>query len=67
MRRWCQFNSGPRSKSNVKYHYDLSGALYDLLLGKDKQYSCGYFNDVSDTLEEARIAPRSAISSLNYI
>ena len=33
---------------------DLSGALYDLFLDADKQYSCAYFRTPEDTLEEAQ-------------
>ena len=32
-----------RSQRNVAHHYDLSGALYDLFLDRDLQYSCAYF------------------------
>ncbi len=42
------------SKSNVKHHYDLSPELYSLFLDVDKQYSCAYFNNADDTLEQAQ-------------
>ena len=38
----------------MAHHYDLSGRLYDLFLDKDKQYSCAYFEDENDGLEEAQ-------------
>jgi cyclopropane-fatty-acyl-phospholipid synthase len=60
-RRWHQWNPAPRARANVAHHYDLSGALYDLFLDADKQYSCAYFADPAMTLEEAQ-PPRSAIS-----
>jgi cyclopropane-fatty-acyl-phospholipid synthase len=62
-RRWRQFNPASRAKTHVAHHYDLSGRLYELFLGKDKQYSCGYFNDPSDTLEEAQIAKKRHIAA----
>lgn len=49
-----QFNPIGRSKRNVAHHYDLSGALYDLFLDKDRQYSCAYFASHGDSLEIAQ-------------
>ena len=39
---------------NVSHHYDLSDDLYDLFLDKKRQYSCGYFKNENDTLEDAQ-------------
>ncbi len=47
-------NVPSRSKSNVKHHYDLSPELYSLFLDVDQQYSCAYFNNPDDTLEQAQ-------------
>jgi cyclopropane-fatty-acyl-phospholipid synthase len=43
-----------RAQRNVAHHYDLSGALYDLFLDSDRQYSCGYFATDNDSLEVAQ-------------
>src|SRR5690242_187441 len=43
-RRFAQFNPAAKSKEHVAHHYDLDGRLYDLFLGRDKQYSCAYFS-----------------------
>jgi cyclopropane-fatty-acyl-phospholipid synthase len=43
-----------RAQRNVAHHYDLSGALYDLFLDRDRQYSCAYFTPDTETLEEAQ-------------
>lgn len=67
MRRLRQFNPMSRSKAHVAHHYDLSGRLYELFLGKDKQYSCGYFNNASDTLEEAQIAKKRHIAAKLFL
>jgi len=54
-RSWfAQANPVAISIKNVAHHYDLSGALYDLFLDKDKQYSCAYFADPKNTLEKAQ-------------
>ena len=48
------FNLKKKSKSNVAHHYDISEKLYDLFLDEKRQYSCAYFKNDSDTLEEAQ-------------
>ncbi len=53
-RRFQQFNPVSRARRNVAHHYDLSAKLYDLFLDRDRQYSCAYFADGSETLEEAQ-------------
>ena len=48
------FNMKKKSKSNVAHHYDISEKLYDLFLDEKRQYSCAYFKNDKDTLEEAQ-------------
>ena len=53
--RWLmQYNPVARARANVAHHYDLSGRLYDLFLDKDRQYSCAYFQNGDETIEEAQ-------------
>jgi cyclopropane-fatty-acyl-phospholipid synthase len=53
--RWLHtYNPIGRARRNVAHHYDLSGALYDLFLDKDRQYSCAYFASDNDNLETAQ-------------
>ena len=54
LRRLAQNNFADRARRNVAHHYDLSGRLYDLFLDDDRQYSCGYFKDPADTLDQAQ-------------
>lgn len=61
-RRATQFNPIKRSRANVAHHYDLSGALYDLFLDEDRQYSCAYFPRPDMTLEEAQEAKKAHIA-----
>ena len=49
------FNFIKKSQMNVAHHYDISDDLYFLFLDPLKQYSCGYFKDKTDTLEQAQI------------
>ena len=48
------FNYIKKSKMNVSHHYDLSEELYDLFLDPKKQYSCAYFKNKNETLEDAQ-------------
>ncbi len=41
-------------KSFVQFHYDLSNKFYQLFLDPEMQYSCGYFTDWNNTLEQAQ-------------
>ena len=63
LRRSAQFNSAKRSAANVEHHYDLSGALYDLFLDADRQYSCGYFIHPDDSLEQAQQQKKAHIAA----
>ena len=48
------FNKIVKSKKNVSHHYDISEKLYDLFLDSNRQYSCAYFKNEEDTLEQAQ-------------
>ena len=48
------FNKIVKSKENVAHHYDISEKLYDLFLDDNRQYSCAYFKNDNDTLEQAQ-------------
>lgn len=66
LRRWlrplAQFNRITRARANVAHHYDLSGALYDLFLDADRQYSCAYWPEPEMTLDEAQLAKKHHIA-----
>ena len=40
----------------IAFHYDVSNAFYALWLDKSMVYSCAYFENVNDTLEQAQFA-----------
>lgn len=52
-RRIRQFNPIRRATRNVKHHYDIDPAIYDLFLDENRQYSCAYFAP-GDDLEDAQ-------------
>jgi cyclopropane-fatty-acyl-phospholipid synthase len=43
------------SRRNVAHHYDLDDRLYDLFLDPNRQYSCAYFTDPANSLEQAQL------------
>ena len=49
------FNKIVKSRKNVSHHYDISEKLYDLFLDTNRQYSCAYFKNEKDTLEDAQM------------
>jgi cyclopropane-fatty-acyl-phospholipid synthase len=60
---WRTYNQERRSKRNVAHHYDLSARLYDLFLGEDRQYSCAYFTDPANSLEQAQRDKKAHIAA----
>jgi cyclopropane-fatty-acyl-phospholipid synthase len=52
--RLDRMNWARKSKRNVAHHYDLDDRLYDLFLDADRQYSCAYWTDRTNTLEQAQ-------------
>ncbi len=56
-------NMARRSKKNVAHHYDLSDRLYDLFLDADRQYSCAYFTDPANGLEQAQADKKAHIAA----
>jgi cyclopropane-fatty-acyl-phospholipid synthase len=52
-----------KSKRNVAHHYDLNDRLYDLFLDADRQYSCAYFTDPANSLEQAQSDKKAHIAA----
>ena len=54
--RWRTFRNQHRSnKSNIQHHYDVSDAFYRLWLDQGMVYSCAYFRDDGESLEDAQV------------
>jgi cyclopropane-fatty-acyl-phospholipid synthase len=63
LRHITENNVAKRSRKNVQHHYDLTGALYDLFLDSDRQYSCAYFESPDSDLEQAQLAKKRHIAA----
>ena len=62
-RRLKQFNSRRRAQRNVAHHYDLDEGLYRLFLDADRQYSCGYFEQANQSLDDAQLAKKRHLAA----
>ncbi len=63
LHRLHQYNPHSRARRNVAHHYDLSDQLYELFLDRDRQYSCAYFHDENDNLDQAQLDKKRHIAS----
>ena len=61
--RGLRRNDRVRARRNVESHYDLDHRLYDLFLDADRQYSCAYFEQAGDGLEEAQLAKKRHLAA----
>ena len=60
-------NPAKRSRQNVAHHYDIGNDLYRLFLDEDLQYSCAYFTDPSNSLEQAQMDKKAHIAAKLYL
>ena len=61
--RLLKRNNPIRARRNVAHHYDLKDELYELFLDEDKQYSCAYFTDPNNSLEQAQADKKAHIAA----
>ena len=52
-----------KSRKNVAHHYDIGNDLYSLFLDDDLQYSCAYFTDPTNGLEQAQSDKKAHIAA----
>ena len=56
-------NDVRKSRHNVAHHYDIGNELYALFLDDDLQYSCAYFTDPGNSLEQAQADKKAHIAA----
>ncbi len=56
-------NEASKSRKNVAHHYDVGNDLYRLFLDEDMQYSCAYFTDPGNSLEQAQADKKAHIAA----
>jgi cyclopropane-fatty-acyl-phospholipid synthase len=60
-------NKPKRARRNVAHHYDLSDELYETFLDPDRQYSCAYYTDPRNSLEQAQADKKAHIAAKLYL
>jgi cyclopropane-fatty-acyl-phospholipid synthase len=55
LKRFQQANRVGQAQRNVAHHYDLGNDFYRLFLDEGMQYSCAYFLDDAESLEQAQM------------
>ncbi len=56
-------NEARRARKNVAHHYDIGNDLYRLFLDDALQYSCAYFTDTGNSLEQAQLDKKAHIAA----
>lgn len=54
LKRFQQLNPVGKAQQNIAHHYDLGNDFYRLFLDEGMQYSCAYFLDDEESLEQAQ-------------
>ena len=62
-RGFHQRNDRKRAKENIARHYDHDRRIYDLFLDADRQYSCAYFEQPGQSLDDAQRAKKRHIAA----
>jgi cyclopropane-fatty-acyl-phospholipid synthase len=65
--RFAARNREARSRRNVAHHYDIGNDLYRLFLDDDLQYSCAYFTDPANSLEQAQADKKAHIAAKLFV
>jgi cyclopropane-fatty-acyl-phospholipid synthase len=60
-------NGKVAAKKNVVHHYDIGNDIYRQFLDADMQYSCGYFTDPGNSIEQAQLDKKAHIASKLYL
>jgi cyclopropane-fatty-acyl-phospholipid synthase len=58
-----QINWKSRSRRNAEFTYNLTRRLYELFLDEDRQYTCAYYTDTSNSLERAQLDKKAHIAA----
>ena len=61
--RLDQINWRTRSRRNAEHTYNLTRRLYELFLDEDRQYTCAYYRDPGNSLEQAQLDKKAHIAA----
>lgn len=64
LRHWLNtHNQRASARRNVAHHYDVGNEVYRLFLDSDMQYSCAYFTDPANDIEQAQRDKKAHIAA----
>ncbi|MDB5693065.1 MAG: cfa 2 [Alphaproteobacteria bacterium] len=58
-----QVNWKSRSRRNAEHTYNLTRRLYELFLDEDRQYTCAYYRNTGNSLEQAQLDKKAHIAA----
>jgi cyclopropane-fatty-acyl-phospholipid synthase len=56
-------NWRPSARRNASHHYDVGNDFYRLFLDTDLQYSCGYFTDPANSVDQAQLDKKTHVAA----
>ena len=60
-------NRKAKSRRNAEHTYNLTRRLYELFLDEDRQYTCAYYLDRDNSLEQAQLDKKAHIAAKLYL
>ena len=65
--RLDQVNWRARSRRNAEHTYNLTRRLYELFLDEDRQYTCAYYTDPANSLEQAQLDKKAHLAAKLHV
>ena len=65
--RLDQINWKARSRHNAEHTYNLTRRLFELFLDEDRQYTCAYYRDPANGLEQAQLDKKAHLAAKLYL
>jgi cyclopropane-fatty-acyl-phospholipid synthase len=65
--RLDQINWKARSRHNAEHTYNLTRRLFELFLDEDRQYTCAYYRDPGNSLEQAQLDKKAHIAAKMHL
>ena len=65
--RLDQINWRTRSRRNAEHAYSPRRELFELFLDEDRQYTCAYYRDPGNSLEQAQLDKKAHIAAKLYL
>ena len=75
LKKWLQklaaradsVNPKGKARKNAEFTYNLTRRLFELFLDEDRQYTMGYYRDLSNSLEKAQLDKKAHLAAKLFI